>query len=566
MKKLFAVILSLSLIISPIPMISDAHAKMEVSYSKIALGMANGIIGSTIMLKCKLTFSQPSLMIYLAGSLVYVAAEIMGGKSKAKDIEQTAKNIEELKKNMKEGGEFQKATVEAQLQSERSNLSHVQKKRKWMGITKTVYTLAVVAAGVEFILSKIPPYKPDAGACSPGVEHVPVQSAIIATYVAAQGYASLGMMGGIGVGAAALAIKQFGIQLGIGTTIVNAAVSALNSGLGRVAVFLAAKMLVGAVDGELAKAESNAQKNIADLEMILAQFDGDEDGVGEGDSNDTTTAGATSGSLAGNGNNPSSRAYALKPLPNGTTVGKNCFGMSGGKFSYSEDRCGNPIKFKRPTFDSSINIPTLTAGSNLSSDLANAIASGDMAGAEVAAAGIQGLAARINKAEKDMLKAIDDRLKKDGKKPLDVNSELNRQLAAFNSEMNKAQPGSGNLNLADIGDAATSEIGNGDDSNAANINTAGTAAAVTIPAADPFADLSGIGEGGLETDPLAGDGKVASLEDSLGDYESSENDISKKSDVSIFRQLSNRYFLNYTKIFQRKEIAPPMAEPEPTNK
>src|SRR5690606_35506213 len=186
--------------------------------------------------------------------------------------------------------------------------SHVQKKRKWMGITKTVYTLAVVAAGIEFILSKVPPYKPDAAACSPDVSHVPAQGMIITTYLAAQGYASMGMAGGIGVGAAALAIKQFGVQLGIATTITNATVSALNSGLGRAAVFLAAKILVGVVDKELEKAEKNAISNIADLEAILAQFAGDVNGVSEGDSTDGTDSGAGPGALADT-NSPTNRAY-----------------------------------------------------------------------------------------------------------------------------------------------------------------------------------------------------------------------------------------------------------------
>jgi hypothetical protein len=98
--------------------------------------------------------------------------------------------------------------------------------------------------------------------------------------------------------------------------------------------------------------------------------------------------------------------------------------------------------------------------------------------------------------------------------------------------------------------------------NTNEVTTAGTSAEVAEEI-----DLSNIGGDeavGDEAmiDPNA-NGNVASLDESLNDFESTESDISKDPEVSIFKQVSNRYFLNYTKIFQRKEINPPLAEPAP---
>jgi hypothetical protein len=49
------------------------------------------------------------------------------------------------------------------------------------------------------------------------------------------------------------------------------------------------------------------------------------------------------------------------------------------------------------------------------------------------------------------------------------------------------------------------------------------------------------------------EGSTATLDQALNNFESTAQDISKKSDVSLFKQVSNRYLLNYTKIFREKK-------------
>ena len=76
---------------------------------------------------------------------------------------------------------------------------------------------------------------------------------------------------------------------------------------------------------------------------------------------------------------------------------------------------------------------------------------------------------------------------------------------------------------------------------------------------DPLAGLGGTDPAAVSDSGVAGPTEVAQ---SLDDFESPEQDISKKSDVSIFKQLSNRYILNYTKIFDRRKEPVPADEAE----
>ena len=81
---------------------------------------------------------------------------------------------------------------------------------------------------------------------------------------------------------------------------------------------------------------------------------------------------------------------------------------------------------------------------------------------------------------------------------------------------------------------------------------------VALPVAEPKLDF-----GSAEETEVV-DTAVKTDEQSLDDFESTEQDVSKKSEVSIFKQLSNRYILNYTKIFERKKE--PVAVPEEPKK
>lgn len=573
MKKLFAVILSLGLIIAPVPVINTAHAGGAGGYAKMVLGMANGIVGSAILVKCKMGASQPSITAYFAGSLVYIAAEILGGKGKRKSVENNSASMDSLKANMKEGGDYQKASIQAQIDNEKDTLKHIEKKRKWMMATKVIYGLATALALVEFILQFPPPPagigigKPDIGACSPdGVSHVPAQAGIVMAYTAASGFAGGGLMGAGMAVAAPYIMKMMG-QVAIGTKITDLAVTMLNSSLGRVAFFGAATALVMMLDNDLKKEADRSKKIIADLEQVKAQFEAADNSLAEGDS--VNTGGATSGALGGGKDDPTKKTYAVTALASGTTLAKHCFAnASSGGVEYSESSCNSPIRINRPSFDGKFDIGTLKNGTNAGIDMAQAIANGDLASADVAAGNLASMAGKVDAINKELMKKVDDQLKAQGKKPIDIKGELNRQVTALNNALNKQQAGSGNYSMADLdgGEASTSsDVAKVDTTAAPEVTTAAAPAASPIEAMD----LSKLDElGGTEVvdpDAAADTGKVASLEDSLNQYESNENDISTDPGVSIFKQVSNRYILNYGKIFERKQINPPMAEPQPSN-
>ncbi|MFP5386286.1 MAG: hypothetical protein ACLGHN_09430 [Bacteriovoracia bacterium] len=563
MKKLFAVILSLGLIMSPVPVVSNAHAGEGGGYAKQILGMANGIMGGSILMKCKMGSSQMSILVYMAGGLVYVAGEILGGKTQGKKQKSQAKDLESLKANMTEGGDYQKAMIKAQIDDEKTTLETIKKRRKWMLATKVVYGIATVLAILELWWSFPYPVgiaKPYEGACQGGTpSHKPMELAIIAAYSSL--LSANGDLKGAAMNLAMGALAKFVLKIEIGNTIADKAIGILSTAYGRIAFFGASAILVQVIDSGLAKEEKKSEKRIEDLEKVLAQFEAADNSIDEG-----SLAGATEYD-EGKDDKEKKKKHNLKELGEGLKVAKHCYTNTSKGPDYSEAGCKNPMKLNRPKFDSNMNIPTIVAGANLAADMGQAVANGDTASADVSAGQLASMAGRVDKIQGEMMKRLNDHLKAEGKKPIDINAELARQVTALNEGLNKAEPGSGNFSLADImgGEAGVSDdVNKGDTNPAADIKSEKVADAVPVGAGGGL-DLSGLEEAADEADGLGADGagNVASLSDSLSEFESNESDISKETGVSIFKQLSNRYFLNYTKIFDRKKVAPPLKEPEP---
>jgi hypothetical protein len=486
MKKIFAIILSLGLIIAPMPV---AHAQGEVSATaKQLLGMANGIIGAAILTKCPLGSTQPSVLAYLTGSLVFVAAEIAGGKKKQSDIASQSQSLDATKMGMKEGGDYQMAGFNAQIKDEESTLDFIKKRRKWMMATKVVYGLATALAIMEKWMALPPPAglgKPDKAACiGPSPSHTTIMKGVIMAYSAAVGSGgslsgmakSMGsqyLMKGVGKVAAKKAGEKVVGEAGKkvvgevgkntlenGLTITTNGVDAvsvplLNSAFSRIAFFGAATAVVMMIDSDLKKEEDASVKKIADLKKVRDEFKKnteDENALAEGESEAEK---AERAKLA-----QANKQYALKALPQGTELAKNCFSNgSGGAVDYSEAGCKNPIKLTKPSFNAKFNIPALTAGANTATDMANAISSGDVSRAEIEAGNLANQAGRIDLVKNDLMKKLNDQLVKEGKKPIDIKGELNRQIAVMNKDFNAARPGSGNFTLADVngGEASVSE-------------------------------------------------------------------------------------------------------------
>ena len=74
---------------------------------------------------------------------------------------------------------------------------------------------------------------------------------------------------------------------------------------------------------------------------------------------------------------------------------RKCFSGASGSMEYSEAGCGKPIVLKRPEINPQYGTPLLTSAINTSMDLANAVASGDTAAADVQAANLASMAKNL---------------------------------------------------------------------------------------------------------------------------------------------------------------------------
>lgn len=583
MKKLFAVILSLSLIIAPVPVV---HASEGGGWAKQILGLANGSIGATIMAKCQLASMQFSLMAYMAGSITYIAAEIAGGNDQKKKQTKQADTLNNVKATMEEGGDYQKAAIQAQIDDEKTTLSHIQKRRKWYLAVKAMYAVATALAVLELIWSKLPPpaYKPDLGACKANnAANKTISKALSAAYAGLNGYAGGGFFGDGVKGAvvsAGLNLAKDPIQkfiFGVTTTTEAqeyASIPLLNTAKGRIGFFGAATVLVQVIDSGLAKEEKNSKKKIADLEKMLNDFNQATNPTTEiaeggtpGGSNGGNTSGSTGGATGSLQTGGPGQTYAITELPDGVELPRQCLSTTG---EYSSAGCKKPYQFTRPKFNADLKLPTLIAGANTATDIGQAIANGDMAKADVAAGNLNAMAGNLDAIKDKLLKEANDKLVAEGQKPIDINSELQRQVDVMNSALNKQSAGSGNNTLASLGldakagEATTSASDLALENAKANANTTNVPSPEVMPL--PDAGLSGLNEDGLagsgsnsDLDQMLTDrtGKLAALEKM--EKGNGEGEIKQDTGTSLFEQVSNRYFLNYSKIFERKKIIPPAA-------
>jgi hypothetical protein len=228
----------------------------------------------------------------------------------------------------------------------------------------------------------------------------------------------------------------------------------------------------------------------------------------------------------------------IKPL-------KKCLGASGGTIAHSTSACRNPIKFNRNAVNFKSKFLSSMAGKL--GDMVDSAAAGDMQAAGVSASALASNAARVKSEALGTIKKYNDHQKKVGGKQIDFNKEVKAQLANITKAAANAAGGKGSEHFG--GGKASLDA---DEKSTSGNATAG-APAVAAPGAveQPAIDLSLLG-----TEEVAADGLGATDEkagNSLDDFESSVQDVAKKDDVSIFKQLSNRYILNYTKIFDRKK-------------
>lgn len=559
MKKLLAFTLSMSLTFTPA--ISYAQASGGANFAKMILSMSNGIVGASVLAKCKLGATQPSVMIYSAGGIAYVISEFAVGKAKTGATEEIAKDVDKLQAESKSGGDVQLKMIDAQIKDEKENLKFIKKRQTFTTVVASIYTAAMAMAIIETIWSKVPAFsKPDGAACTPNGAHKAVVKSVQLGYSALvsvsgqqdKSFGGIAKSVAIGVGSN-LAMEKVGKILGIGADATDkASIPLISSGIGRIAFFGGSGALSFWVASDLGKQKRASEDRITLMEKSKQEFEN-----ATKDNNGIETGGPGAVEIGG----PKANA-AVNPniatLPSVTPPTRTCL-ASGNSFEYSAAACSSPMKITTPNLNTQMYPPELIRFSNSTHDLANALASGDMARADIEVGKLEAQAGKIEALKDKLLADLNKKLKAEGKSPItiDNNAEISRQMKAFENELKQNGMGSGFSNLAGNENPSEIEEKVADEKNVLE----GEAAEVVKaePAGEAPVDFN-LGDG--ESSEFENTGRLASLSDRLEEFEATEGDVVTDPGVSIFKQVSNRYLLNYEKVLNRKGLPSPSEKNE----
>jgi hypothetical protein len=634
MKKLIAFILSLNLIITPIVMAQevgenagyDGHSQIKKGgydfYAKQILAASTSIIGANIISQCSFGAKVPSIATYMAGSLVYIASELLGAKAQNDHHIQKLSDLKKVSEDQEvKGGEVQKEILTQSKKDQEASLDYIKKKKLWTLAVTVIYATAMglaiseeltghtsgVAAGAASCATTAAAlssactvgyagcYAGHLAACTALMPSgaVTAEAAFASPIALAKGtstcagvalynagcssyltsYMAIGyanckpmptnsalnmIMAKALVAAYAMGVTK-GAEKGVNYTsmitqlltllvpsLEKMVMPAYNFPIPRSITFGASMALSGLVSSGLIQRQNILEKNVADVDKMLTSFNAnthDPNGIGEGNYNSPGL---------GNAYDPSGKKYELKALPKVAPV-KTCVSNNGSSLEVSSNACRTPIKINRPKFNFAGGIKTLNDAGTLAADMANAVTSGDADRANAIAGQLGNMAAKVKEVNEKLQAEYNEKQKADKKPTLDFDKSIKDKVASMENDLSNHASSNG-INMASLGPALNSDdLDKKDDSSSTGIDTVAGIPAPEIPTLD--AGLSGM-ESDSSEDFSDSTQKVASLSESLEGFESAESDIAKDSGVSIFRQVSNRYLLNYTKIFNRKEITP----------
>ncbi len=633
MKKLFAVFLSLQMILSPVVFangiqvdgteelsssyLGDDQAEKDRKggydfYTKQILGMGISAVGTGIVSKCLTGLKVPSIATFMGGSLVHIGSEVLGGKLETQAHEKRLKDIKIVEEKLaRGGGELQKEALLQRKKTEEQTRDFLKKRILWLTAVGVIYAassgLSILENSTALATSSstmVSSCAATAGvlassctagyaACYPGYYAgcVGVSTSALSSGIATGNSTGFGISTATCTGSAlfsapcaAVVSAYHGIAYGGCTQAPSTSAFSWTSLIGLAYGFGASKTggsgaisqygglvmgllpvvvkgvdvivsttfsypiqrsitmgafagLTGVVVSGLVVRKNIAEKNIEKLNRVLASFENGtktDKGIEEGSSG-----------LPGSEEKAPITPKDMKALSDGN-IAKNCISKTGNNFDVSEKACGNSVKLTNYKFDfKGANVPTLTAASNLASDLANSVASGDFASADILAGQLGSMAAAVKAVNEKLQKDHNESEVKAGKKAVDFNKGIATQVAQLEGDIKNAL--GSNSDLASAMNGLSSQEASSSTKDETPVVTSAKTPEVAIPNAN-----FNFSEDSTSTEELPS-AKTASLSESLEEYESTEQDISKKSDVSIFKQVSNRYLLNYTRIFDKKK-------------
>lgn len=564
MKKLLAFTLSMSLTF--MPAISYAQASSGANIAKMVLTMSNGIVGASILSQCK--GGAPSVYLYSAGGLTFVASELLIGKARTQASAEIAMDVDKLQAESKSGGDVQLKMIDAQIKDEKENLKFIKKRKTFMDIIKYVYTAATASAIIEIYTSLFTQTAciPN-GASAAVVKSIELGYSVLGSVASQEDKSFGGIAKGVGLGAATsvgtslvtnLVKKGGGKQkigelLGFGATAAEKGVPILNTAIGRIGFFGGSGLMAYLVAGDLGKQKKASEERIAMMEKSKQEFENatrDNEGIEAGGDGSVKLGGPAANAA----NNPN-----ITTLPKVTPPARTCL-KSGNSFEYSTAACSSPMKLTAPRLNPQFYPPELIKFSNTTHDLANALAAGDMGRADIEVGKLESQAGKIEALKDKLLADLNKKLKAEGKAPvkIDTAAEIDRQMKAFSDELKKNGVDPGFSMMAGTDNQAAPEEKVVDEKNV--LEGESPEVVKVEPAAEVPTDFT-LSDGETSAE-FENSGRLASLSERLEEFESSEGDVVTDPGVSIFKQVSNRYLLNYEKILNRKELPAPLEKKE----
>jgi hypothetical protein len=558
MKKVLTVFLSLQLILLPVAVAQDPtgsadqfrenpEAQNSSSIFNQLLALSSAIVGANALFGCKFGALLPSVKIFAIGSAVYVAAEIMGGKNQAEYHKKKISDLKMSEDKMRAGsGDSQRAALESALNEEKQNLSFINKRKMWMMAVTAIYYAAAGAAIMETALARNPltaagPPPNYIALCDPvsftGLSGM-LRMAVVAAFTMT---AAKSAFDGIAAFAAALAPVL--------VAVIPPVAAALNPPEGRVAWFGVSAILATKVTMDMGSKAGVAKENISKLERVLGDFDQTTQSTttstiaGDATSSTGTQGSGVDGLSAGSNQ---SNAMVVSGIPD-VQRPVECLGSASTGLDFSTSACKQPLNLATTQFDPSIAVPSLQATANLATQLGNALGSGNISGAEMAAGQLASKASAMRALVKDLEKQANKQLAAEGKNPIDVDGSVKQQMDSLVASVQGSLPnggsGFGNTSLSGA-KLATIKENSPAPSNALDVMKSSSAPvnAVTTPT---FNELPNQGMATAAITPK--------LSQKLEEYEQSENDISNRAEDSIFNQVSNRYQKALDRILERKE-------------
>lgn len=600
MKKLFAVLFAIQLILSPVayaqaPQGSNTIDAYRVSgngsrggydfYIKQVMMIASGIVGTNTLTGKPKHYLTLSPYIFGAGAVVLLISEIDGALQTNKYHEKKMKELKldqnqldqiyELGKLDKETANFQLSAVTKMIEEEENNIKFLNKRKKWADAVEIVYWSAVGMTAIEIIFDYIPntltPYDIDIfdyGAPqdnvgfeinSAGLGKV-MKQVLYLTYFASpllihditnnnsKGLMSVG--GTVATTAITTAVLGGGMKAGFqkltktmdkfDETVNKTLTKAMKTPISRAITFGVFAGLASLVSQGLKDRMKIAEDNKGKLKKLEADLKAVTNTNTIEPSGDTPEL----DELAGNG-----------PKPNGPTRGKLKDLPDGARVKVCDGKCLGDLKTKKAQF-AKIKIPlVLNQSINDSIGMAEGFDNDDMGKADFHAGSLSANAAKTRATVEELIKQANSKMKSHGGKEIDFKAEVAKELAAFTKAAEASAVAAGyGPNSGDKVDLAPAAV---EKEIVPEVAVAAPAGAVAP--GEPVDPLAGLGSE-VASEVPAEAAVAASEGDNLDNYESTAQDISKSSDVSIFKQLSNRYILNYTKIFERKKAPQPAPE------